>query len=195
MFGTRRRTRLRQPQNSICIVHPRVVLLFSLPRSLRQWTGTDVAPSSSGLGRHPLKVKIVGSNPTGVTTQTSDHMGMWCRGLTCDPVKVETAGSNPVIPATEPPMFTHRWFSFLLRAIPSPPLQQSIGPKNRSICRSADPSPARNRQTQRTDDACVFSHGGRWGCPAVHPRRAGADPFSSCVPHLVHTVVRRRMQS
>ena len=75
-------------------------------------SGTDVAPSSSGLGRHPLKVKIVGSNPTGVTTQTSDHMGMWCRGLTCDPVKVETAGSNPVIPATEPPMYPHRWFSF-----------------------------------------------------------------------------------
>lgn len=78
----------------------------------KQRTGTDVAPSSSGLGRHPLKVKIVGSNPTGVTTQTSDHMGMWCRGLTCDPVKVETAGSNPVIPATEPPMCEHRWFFY-----------------------------------------------------------------------------------
>ena len=47
-------------------------------------------------------------------------MGMWCRGLTCDPVKVETAGSNPDIPATEPPMYTHRWFSFLCTRSPLP---------------------------------------------------------------------------
>ena len=68
-------------------------------------------------------------------------------------------------------------FLYSDRALHSPPVQQSVGPKNRSFCRSADPSSTRNRQTQRTDDACVFSHSGRWDCPAVLPRRAGADLF------------------
>ena len=34
------------------------------------------APSSSGLGRHPLKVKIAGSNPAGVTSL----LDPWCSG-------------------------------------------------------------------------------------------------------------------
>gem|GEM_PF-2710550 len=55
-----------------------------------------MAPSSSGLGRHPLKVEIAGSNPAGVT----NGVGSWCSGLTWSPVKAQIAGSNPVGPAT-----------------------------------------------------------------------------------------------
>ena len=65
----------------------------TLSASARAWN-REMAPSSSGLGRHPLKVKIAGSNPAGVT-----NTGPWCSGLTCHSVTVEIGGSNPLGPA------------------------------------------------------------------------------------------------
>ena len=110
-------------------------------------------------------------------------MGMWCRGLTCDPVKVETAGSNPVIPATEPPMYTHRWFSFLVL------LPRRSSGLLRAVCRASYPvfgAPQTHLPNQsagpRVDLAQITRCGAR-GKACVEPCRCPAIPFSRNNPH------------
>ena len=63
----------------------------------------NVAHSSSGLGHHPLKVEITGSNPVcatikGVEAQNRVHgnVAHSSSGLGHHPLKVEITGSNPV---------------------------------------------------------------------------------------------------
>jgi hypothetical protein len=59
---------------------------------------------------------------------------------------------------------------------------------NHGFCGSPHPSPANSWQTQRVGHPCGFGHGERWGCPAVIPRRAGANPF-------LHALLRDRVRS
>ena len=61
-----------------------------------------MAPSSSGLGRRPLKAKVAGSNPVGATKlfQATFYaaflMAPSSSGLGRRPLKAKVAGSNPV---------------------------------------------------------------------------------------------------
>ena len=61
-----------------------------------------MAPSSSGLGRRPLKAKVAGSNPVGATKLTQATcfaaflMAPSSSGLGRRPLKAKVAGSNPV---------------------------------------------------------------------------------------------------
>ena len=67
-----------------------------------------MAPSSSGLGRRPLKAEVAGSNPVGATREIGPggvypsrlyearYVAPSSSGLGRRPLKAEVAGSNPV---------------------------------------------------------------------------------------------------
>ena len=83
-----------------------------------------MAPSSSGLGRRPLKAKVAGSNPVGATKLTQATcfaaflMAPSSSGLGRRPLKAKVAGSNPV-GATKCSAGAFA-SAFLLSAIPPP---------------------------------------------------------------------------
>ena len=58
-------------------------------------------------------------------------------------------------------------------------------PQFLSLCQS---TPGNEPADPADHDACAFGYGERWGCLAVIPRRAGANPF-------LHALVRDRARS
>lgn len=138
-----------------------------------------VAPSSSGLGRSPLKAEIAGSNPAGVTTFSSSKPGA---EVVFDPNADPNARTDAIRRSRAQPMISTRdpwWSACLAHGLP---LRAAVG-------RSRLGSAAGSRLVKRRERPGLLAVK-EWAQPSHPPRPPRPVPPKTSLPDIVYGVCR-----